>query len=126
LPRKASVLSFKKQKGDGFMARKILSRIMTDVVTMDENKTTMEAAVLMTEKFKVKLKDIMSKDFVKVLPTDTCKHCLDLMKEHRCRHLLVYDDGEFLGIVSLRDLVALMIDEKEALINQLEDYIRGY
>lgn len=141
------------------MARKILSRIMTDVVTIDEDKTALEAAVLMTEKFigsvvvmssrkikgifterdlmmrvvgekkdpaEVKLKDVMSKDFVKVLPTDTCKHCLDLMKEHRCRHLLVFDDGEFVGIVSLRDLVALMIDEKEELISQLEDYIRGY
>jgi CBS domain-containing protein len=140
------------------MARKILSRIMTDVVTIDEDKTALEAAVLMTEKFigsvvvmssrkvkgifterdlmrvvgekkdpvEVKLKDVMSKDFVKVLPADTCKHCLDLMKEHRCRHLLVFDDGEFVGVVSLRDLVALMIDEKEALISQLEDYIRGY
>jgi CBS domain-containing protein len=141
------------------MARKIISRVMSDVATIDENKTALEAAVLMTEKYigsvivtsgskvkgifterdlmmrvvgekkdpaEVKLKDIMSKDFVKVRPTDTTKRCLDLMKEHRCRHLLVYDDDEFLGIVSLRDLVALMIDEKEDLITQLEDYIKGY
>jgi CBS domain-containing protein len=148
-----------KQRGDGIMARRIISRVEGNVVTIDENKTALDAAVLMTEKFigsvivtssskvkgifterdlmmrvvgemkdpaKVKLKEIMSKDFVKARPTDTSKRCLDLMKEHRCRHLLVYDDGEFLGIVSLRDLVSLMIDEKEDLIKQLEDYIKGY
>ena len=45
------------------------------------------------------------------------------MKEHRCRHLLVFEGDEFVGIVSLRDMVVLMIDEKEELIKQLERYI---
>ncbi|MEK6804934.1 MAG: hypothetical protein AABZ34_20075 [Nitrospirota bacterium] len=45
------------------------------------------------------------------------------MKGHRCRHLLVFEGAEFIGIVSLRDMVALMIDEKEALIQHLERYI---
>jgi hypothetical protein len=38
-------------------------------------------------------------------------------------HLLDFDGDEFLGIVSLRDLVALMIDEKEERIGHLEKYI---
>jgi CBS domain-containing protein len=45
------------------------------------------------------------------------------MKEHRCRHLLVFEGDEFVGIVSLRDMVVLMIDEKEELIGQLQRYI---
>lgn len=45
------------------------------------------------------------------------------MKEHRCRHLLVFAGDEFLGIVSLRDMVTLMLDEKEELIGHLEKYI---
>lgn len=74
---------------------------------------------------KVKIKDVMIGDPIKVSPNDTANRCLDLMKERRCRHLLVFDGDEFVGIVSLRDMVALMIDEKEELIGHLEKYIQS-
>jgi CBS domain-containing protein len=45
------------------------------------------------------------------------------MKDYRCRHLLVFDGDEFVGLVSLRDLVALMMEEKEELIGYLQRYI---
>jgi CBS domain-containing protein len=45
------------------------------------------------------------------------------MKEYRCRHLLVFDGDEFVGIVSLRDMVMLMMEEKEELIAYLHQYI---
>jgi hypothetical protein len=38
---------------------------------------------------------------------------------------LVFEGEEFIGIVSLPDLVALMLEEKETLISQLEKYITG-
>ncbi len=72
---------------------------------------------------KVLIKDVKSRDPVKVSPNDTAGTCLDLMKEHRCRHLLVFEGDKFIGIASLRDMAALMIDEKETLIQQLEKYI---
>ena len=72
---------------------------------------------------KVKIKDVMTKNMVTVSPKDTANHCLNLMKEHRCRHLLVFDNEEFIGIVSLRDMVALLMEEKEALIAYLHQYI---
>ncbi len=45
------------------------------------------------------------------------------MKQNQCRHLLVFGGSEFIGIVSLRDLVQLMLDEKERLIQELTRYI---
>ncbi|GJL54007.1 MAG: signal transduction protein [Nitrospirales bacterium] len=72
---------------------------------------------------KQKIKDMMTTTLIRVSPKDTPGDCLDLMKEHRCRHLLVYTNEEFVGIVSLRDIVALLIDEKEELIRDLEKYI---
>ncbi|NOS35389.1 MAG: CBS domain-containing protein [Deltaproteobacteria bacterium] len=138
------------------MAAKIASRIVRKVVTIDENRSAMDAAILMAEEFigslvvtskvgitglfterelmmrvvgqkkdpaEVTLKDVMIKELIKVSPDDSADHCLKLMKEHRCRHLLVFDGDEFSGIVSLRDIVAHMIDEKESLIKQLEEYI---
>jgi CBS domain-containing protein len=72
---------------------------------------------------KVTIKDVMTTDLIRVGPEDSSGHCLNLMKEHRCRHLLVFDGDEFLGIVSLRDMVALLVDEKEELIEHLQRYI---
>ena len=72
---------------------------------------------------KVKIKDTITLKPLKVSPSVDAKHCLNLMKEHHCRHLLVYDGEEFVGIVSVRDLVVLLLEEKEELIRQLEKYI---
>jgi len=71
------------------------------------------------------IRDVISKKAVKVGPEETCDRCLDLMKENRCRHLLVFDSDEFVGIVSLRDIVALMIEEREDMISRLKEYISG-
>jgi len=73
----------------------------------------------------VAIKDVMSEKAVKVGPEETCERCLDLMKENRCRHLLVFDSDEFVGIVSLRDIVALLIEEREEMISRLKEYISG-
>ncbi len=73
----------------------------------------------------VKLKDVMRTDLVSVPPNETVEQCLSLMRAHRCRHLLVFDADKFIGIVSLRDLAMLMVDEKEELIGQLTKYITG-
>jgi CBS domain-containing protein len=72
---------------------------------------------------KVLIKDVITRDPIKVSPNDTAGTCLDLMKEHRCLHLLVFEGNEFVGTVSLRDVAELMIDQKETLIQHLEKYI---
>lgn len=138
------------------MSRDISSKVIRKVATIDENRSGLEAAMVMTEEFigsvvvtrsskiigifterdlmmrvvgkrkdpeKVKIKDVMSESLITVGPKDTAGYCLNLMKEHRCRHLLVFAGDEFLGIVSLRDMVTLMLDEKEELIGHLEKYI---
>ena len=138
------------------MARTIAEKLVRPVVTIDESRSALEAAILMAEQFigsvvvtsaakvtgilterdlimrvvgkglnpdRVTIKDVMTTDLIRVGPEDSSSHCLNLMKEHRCRHLLVFNGGEFLGIVSLRDMVALLVDEKEELIEHLQRYI---
>ena len=138
------------------MSRDISSKVIRKVATIDENRSTLEAAMVMTEEFigsmvvtrsskiigifterdlmmrvvgkrkdpeNVTIKDVMSESLITVGPKDSAGYCLNLMKEHRCRHLLVFAGDEFLGIVSLRDMVTLMLDEKEELIGHLEKYI---
>lgn len=73
----------------------------------------------------VKLKEVMRTDFPRVGPKESVQQCLDLMRTNRCRHVLVFEGEEFIGIVSLRDLVNLMLEEKEVLVRQLTLYITG-
>lgn len=70
-----------------------------------------------------RLKQVMRTHLVRADVRDSVEHCLELMRQNRCRHLLVYEGDAFAGIVSLRDLAALMLEEKEALVEQLTKYI---
>jgi CBS domain-containing protein len=49
----------------------------------------------------------------------------ELMKSHFTRHLLVAERGEVRGVISMRDVIQLMLDEKQFLIDQLHTYIDG-
>jgi CBS domain-containing protein len=71
----------------------------------------------------VKVGDATDESLVTVKPDEEVSNCLSLMKENRCRHLVVFDGDSFVGIVSVRDMVALMINEKEALIARMQEYI---
>ena len=51
--------------------------------------------------------------------------CAALMRDHTTRHLLVEDKGQIIGVVSMRDIIQLMLDEKQFLIEQLHTYIGG-
>ncbi len=71
----------------------------------------------------VKIKDVMHTDHLKISPEATCDETLQIMQEKRCRHLLVFDHDEFIGLISLRDIVVLTLQEKDDLISQLQGYI---
>ena len=63
------------------------------------------------------------------LPAISCRasegECANTMRDHFTRHLLVEDGGKVVGIVSMRDVIQLMLDEKQFLIEQLQTYIDG-
>ncbi len=60
------------------------------------------------------------------VPADATEiECAGLMRDHATRHLLVEDRGQVVGVVSMRDIIQLMLDEKQFLIEQLHTYIEG-
>jgi len=59
----------------------------------------------------------------RVEPTSSETECAELMKKHFTRHLLVEEMGEVIGVVSMRDLIQVMLDEKQFVIEQLNEYI---
>ena len=54
------------------------------------------------------------------------KQCVELMRSQHARHLLVKDGNDVVGLISMRDVIVLMLEEKELVIQQLEGYISGH
>ena len=55
--------------------------------------------------------DVMSSDLVTASPDDSVLDCALRMEEAQVRHLPVLDDGLIAGIVSMRDLFAVLVDD---------------
>ena len=69
--------------------------------------------------------EIMTSPAVTVAPTDSVRHCMEIMTQGRFRHLPVVEAGRVVGILSIGDLVKAVIEEQTAQIEQLERYIAG-
>jgi len=73
----------------------------------------------------VPIGEMMRRDVPSIAPDASELECSNLMRDHYTRHLLVEKSGEVVGIISMRDVIRLMLDEKQFLIDQLEVYISG-
>lgn len=71
------------------------------------------------------IRQAMRTDVPLVTPATSELDCTALMRDHTTRHLLVAERGEVVGIISMRDVIRLMLDEKEWLIGQLHTFIDG-
>jgi len=71
------------------------------------------------------VRDVMSSPLITVSPSESTGPAMETMTDSRCRHLVVMQDKTMVGIVSLGDLVKHMLQEKEAEVEQLSQYISG-
>ncbi len=69
--------------------------------------------------------EIMTAEVHTVHPETTVSECMNLMTEHRIRHLPVIESGDVVGLVSIGDIVLAVIAEREFMISQLEQYIQS-
>jgi CBS domain-containing protein len=81
--------------------------------------------VILREKSSLKtpVRAIMSDRVVCVQPAQSIAECMTLMTEKRVRHLPVLVEDEVVGIVSIGDLLKAALEEKDALIRELEGHI---
>jgi CBS domain-containing protein len=56
---------------------------------------------------------------------EPCEECLQRMQMAHVRHLIVLDQGRLAGILSIRDLMAVDLDEKTEAISLLNAYVSG-
>ncbi len=71
------------------------------------------------------IREAMRATLPRVSPSASESEVASLMRDHATRHLLVEEEGEVVGVVSMRDIIQLMLDEKQFVIEQLQGYITG-
>lgn len=73
----------------------------------------------------LRVSEIMTTKVYSVDPGQKISECMELMTDHRIRHLPVVENGKLLGIISIGDVVKSIIEKQESVIEQLESYITG-
>lgn len=68
--------------------------------------------------------NVMSTSLVTAEVSEAHDVCMRRMQQARVRHILVLSHGRLAGILSMRDLVALELDERDEAITLLNSYVR--
>lgn len=69
------------------------------------------------------VRDIMTANVLTTSSLDTSDRCMQVMTEHRIRHLPVVDGDDVVGMVSIGDLVKAVIEDQRAELDSLQRYI---
>jgi signal-transduction protein with cAMP-binding, CBS, and nucleotidyltransferase domain len=66
---------------------------------------------------KTMVKEVMTTDLPIVALTDTVEYCMNLMNTQKSRYLLAYDNNEFVGVITIHDLLRQVIANKEGVFD---------
>ena len=72
-----------------------------------------------------RVSEIMTRDVITVTKEERVDECVNLMRSHDIRHLIVVNEGVVEGVISIRDLFSEIISEQSETIDDLVHYIRG-
>tara|TARA_B110001452_G_scaffold97579_1_gene80718 strand:- start:116 stop:550 length:435 start_codon:yes stop_codon:yes gene_type:complete len=69
------------------------------------------------------LDEVMTKELITVTSDFKIDQCMELMIEHRIRHLPILENKKVVGIISIGDVLKIMIKEQKELIDHLQRFI---
>jgi len=72
-----------------------------------------------------RMKDVMTKNIVTIAPGATVEEAMGLMLKYRIRHLPVAEGARIIGLVSMRDIVEVVLEDKENVIAGLQNIMMG-
>lgn len=70
-----------------------------------------------------RIADVMSTQLIVADVAEACEICQQRMQQARVRHLIVLEEGRLAGVLSIRDLMAVDLDEKDEAIALLNAYV---
>ena len=73
----------------------------------------------------MRVEDIMSKNLVIATMDDDVDYAINAMKQEKIRHLPLVDGNKVIGIISMRDLLGIQLEQANYRIRLLDDYISG-
>jgi CBS domain-containing protein len=69
--------------------------------------------------------DIATRDIAIAELDDDLSQVLDTMEAKRCRHVPIVEDGELVGMISVRDVISARLRETRSELKFLREYITG-
>ena len=60
---------------------------------------------------KIKIRDVMSREVVIATPDDDLDYAISVMKQKRIRHLPIVVNQKVMGMISMRDLLGVQLEE---------------
>ena len=69
--------------------------------------------------------EIMTSPVIFISPEYSVGECMEIITDHRIRHLPVMDGDRLVGLISIGDLVNWMLSAQRETIRHLESYITG-
>lgn len=72
-----------------------------------------------------RVRDVMTDTMYTVTPETSIDECMALMMKFHIRHLPVLENDKLVGIVSMRDVIAAALEERETKIKGLETFIHS-
>ena len=74
---------------------------------------------------KIIIRDIMSQQVVIGHPEDDLNYAINAMQEKRIRHIPIVDNEKVIGMISMRDLIGVQLEECKTEVRYLSAYISG-
>ncbi len=71
------------------------------------------------------VREVMTRQMMTVNMGTSMDQCMGLMNQYHIRHLPVIENEIIVGMVSIRDVVDMLLSDRESLIKGLENYILG-
>lgn len=69
--------------------------------------------------------EVMSGSPQSITPDTRLETCMQMMTEHRFRHLPVVENEQLIGVISIGDIVKAIIRNQREVIQEMESYIQG-
>jgi len=67
----------------------------------------------------------MTDNLITISPKTGLDECMQLMTDHRIRHLPIVDNNKVVGLISIGDVVREMLVQQKVQIDELQRYISG-